>query len=186
MEKHEANKLQIISLLNSTKRASMDEMIEWLEEHGYFEAPGSTRFHGCYKGGLAQHSLNVYEHLTRLNILCSLGIDNNVIIISTLLHDVCKVGQYLGDSKPYRWNPSNPKGHASLSLQRVSGILTLTKDEADMIRYHMGAWGSTEFDCNKGEYDTADMMDAYKNNVGVRFIYFADESAAAIEKAEEN
>ena len=29
----------------------------------FFEAPASTRFHGSYKGGLLEHSLNVYACL---------------------------------------------------------------------------------------------------------------------------
>ena len=29
----------------------------------FFRAPASTRFHGCYEGGLCEHSLNVYDCL---------------------------------------------------------------------------------------------------------------------------
>ena len=56
-------KEQIIKTLKSTNRAGMDKMIDWLEKNGFFTCPASTRFHGAYEGGLADHSWNVYRLL---------------------------------------------------------------------------------------------------------------------------
>ena len=53
----------IIELLLSTKRENMNNMVSYLAHDGFFEAPASTKYHGAYPGGLAKHSLAVYEAL---------------------------------------------------------------------------------------------------------------------------
>jgi len=50
-------KERIIELLTATKRVGMDKLIIYLKIEGFFKSPASTRFHGCYDGGLADHSL---------------------------------------------------------------------------------------------------------------------------------
>ena len=52
-------KEEFINLLKQTNREGMDKLIEFLERTDFFEAPASTRFHGCFKGGLLEHSLKV-------------------------------------------------------------------------------------------------------------------------------
>ena len=43
------------------KRPGADALLDYLEHKSdFFTAPSSTRFHGCYEGGLCEHSLNVY------------------------------------------------------------------------------------------------------------------------------
>ena len=45
-------------------RPGADALLEYLEHKSdFFTAPSSTRFHGCYEGGLCEHSLNVYHCL---------------------------------------------------------------------------------------------------------------------------
>ena len=67
----------------------------------FFTAPASTRFHGAYKGGLLDHSLNVYDCLKdylnrpRVKEVYGLGeISEETIAIVALLHDICKVNVY--------------------------------------------------------------------------------------------
>lgn len=40
-------------------REGSDSLLDWLEHSDFFVAPASTRYHGCYEGGLLQHSLKV-------------------------------------------------------------------------------------------------------------------------------
>ena len=55
-------KAKIIELLKATERERIDKVIDYLENKSdYFIAPASTAFHGNYAGGLAEHSLNVYN-----------------------------------------------------------------------------------------------------------------------------
>ena len=54
-------KEKFISLLKSTNRKGVNQLLSKLEEKGFFEAPASTRFHLSKNGGLLQHSINVYD-----------------------------------------------------------------------------------------------------------------------------
>ena len=62
-EQIENNKQQIIDIYrNCVKREGSDKLLDYLiNKSDFFTAPASTRFHGAYDGGLAQHSLNVYK-----------------------------------------------------------------------------------------------------------------------------
>ena len=56
-------KNRIIHALDETNRLGMEKMIDWLNGEGFFTSPASTRFHGCYPGGLAQHSWDVFQNM---------------------------------------------------------------------------------------------------------------------------
>lgn len=204
-------KEQIIELLMSTKREGIESMIKYLEDSGFFESPASTRFHSSYPGGLAKHSLRVYELLIKLTPtkICDVTspgqepfpLDCNSLTIATLLHDVCKAGAYIGTEKPYKWNKDQPKGHALLSIERIKKHIKLTELEELMIKYHMGVYGLNEFykedDWQTGEYplrgdDTKSkkerrgksLANAWYHNPIVKVMYFCDELATLEEKAE--
>lgn len=55
------DKERFCELLKGTGRPGVEKVIAGLAELGFFEAPASTRFHGCEPGGMLKHSLNVYE-----------------------------------------------------------------------------------------------------------------------------
>lgn len=163
-------KERITALLLGTQRDGMEVMIEHLNGHGFFESPASTRFHGAHKGGLAEHSLAVYELMVefddRLDVCTGLApgqkplpTEEENIIIACLLHDICKVGAYIPtpDGKnPYRWNKGQPKGHATLSIERIKLHIELTDIEELMVRYHMGVYGLREFyEKDSWEYKTS-------------------------------
>ena len=182
-----ANTTIIEELLLSTKREGMDKLIEHMKEHGFFTSPGSTRFHGCYKGGLAVHSIGVYEMLVSFAGLLRLECPADSLIIAPLLHDLCKMGAYIGEEKPYTYNRSQPKGHAVLSITRISRFIKLTDLEDKMIRYHMGVYGLVEFDGQKGEYPLrgGGLANAWHHHPVVKVMYFCDELATLEEKADE-
>lgn len=214
---------KIIELLRSTLRDGIESLIKWLRDDGFFESPSSTKFHGSYPGGLAKHSLEVFELLSgyyeelKLHKATAsgqkplpLGSDN--IIIAALLHDVCKVGAYIGDEKPYKWKKNQPKGHATLSIERIKEYIKLTEVEEMMIRYHMGVYGLNEFyekdswefntsaeyplrgDHSKDEGMTKEesqaarygqsLRNAWYHNPICKLMYFCDEIATLEEKAE--
>lgn len=215
------DKDRIIAMLLSTKRTGINDMIDYLVKEGYFEAPASTKYHGCYKGGLASHSFEVYERLDGYASIFKLGeisapgqkplpIVSETIIIAALLHDVCKIGAYIGIEKPYKWNRQQPKGHALLSIERIKKFIKLSELEEMMIKYHMGVYGLNEFysedDWQSGEYplrgDHAkdesmtkeesqkarygqSMGNAWFHNPICKVMYFCDELATLQEKAKE-
>ncbi len=181
----------IITKLKSTERNNIDNLIGWLEQEGFFESPASTKYHGCYVGGLAKHSLNVYDLLDRYVITLHLDVPNDSIIIAALLHDVCKIGAYIGQEKPYSFNRMQPKGHALLSLERIKKFIKLTELEEKMVLYHMGIYGLVEFQDSgkeyKGEYTLRNngMANAWYHHPVVKIMYFCDEIATLEEKAKE-
>jgi len=195
---------QILTLLSSTGREGIDQMIGWLDNEGFFTSPASTRFHGAHEGGLAEHSLGVYKLLTqyaaKFPLTPNFGaivlpvVENN-LIIAALLHDLCKVGAYIpqtGKASPYQWNRAQPGGHALLSLVRIAKHIKMEQIEELMIMFHMGVYGSIEFNAgskyNKGEYSLTgvpgaekddrygkSLRNAWYHNVIVKLMYFCDE-----------
>ena len=81
-------------------RPGADKLLQWLETTDFFTAPASTRFHLAREGGLAEHSLHVYQHLAELCMRESgVQIDPESVAICGLLHDVCKVNVYQQEPK---------------------------------------------------------------------------------------
>lgn len=147
-------KQNIIRLLRDTGRKGIDAMIEYIE-HGtdFFDAPASTKHHCAYVGGLAEHSLNVYNALMRLDGLLAPDHPHDQVVITALLHDICKTNFYVqeqawrkddrGKWESYtRWgvNDTLPLGHGEKSLYIINKFIQLSDAEAAAIRWHMGAW----------------------------------------------
>ena len=49
----------IVTALRKTERPGVDDLIEYMDEIGFFTAPASGGNHSNEEGGLAEHSLNV-------------------------------------------------------------------------------------------------------------------------------
>lgn len=92
------NRKFIIETLSGIKRegANIDKLITKLDSSDFFTAPASTRYHNAIKGGLADHSLNVYYNLRSLvkNKHLEKEISEESIIICGLLHDISKINLY--------------------------------------------------------------------------------------------
>lgn len=149
-KKLKENKDGLCQLLRETGREGIDELIDWMENKtDYFTAPASTRpdYHGCHLGGLAEHSSNVYVLFFQKARQFNLELGDDEIVISSLLHDMCKVNTYkpnilksgkLSDAKPYVVEDNLPIGHGEKSIYLVTQHIDLTKTEALLIRWHMG------------------------------------------------
>ncbi len=159
---NDMNKDRFIELLRSTGRNGIETVITKLEELGFFEAPASTRFHLSCKGGLLEHSLNVYEaammvreKIVQRNPELEIQLPVESVILSTLLHDTCKADIYKSailsrkneagywEKYPgYQVDYSNlPLGHGEKSvIMLLSWGLELTTEEMLAIRWHMTAW----------------------------------------------
>ena len=144
---------EIINLLNKTNRPGMDKLISFLQKSDFFKAPASTRFHGTFEGGLAQHSMKVYEILKEKvkTSVIPLDIKEESILIIGLLHDICKVNFYKVDYRNaknslgvwekvpyYAVEDTIPYGHGEKSVMMISEYIKLTNEEKYAIRWHMG------------------------------------------------
>ena len=137
-------------------RDGADKLLEWLEKSDFFTAPASTRHHSAYRGGLCQHSINVYKRFVKL-LEMEYGenwqkkVSPESVAIMGLLHDVCKVETYVEDfrnvkdengnwiKKPYyKVEDSLPYGHGEKSVYIISAFMKLTREEALAINWHMG------------------------------------------------
>lgn len=146
------------------RREGAEKLLDFLvSKCDFFTAPASTRYHNCFEGGLAQHSLNVYHCLKaylereRVRELYKLSCDGESIAIAALLHDICKVDTYVRDFRnvkndqgvwekipTYRTEDRLPYGHGEKSVYMISGFMRLTREEAMAIRWHMGFSGTED------------------------------------------
>ena len=140
----------------------MENVIKHLERLGFFDAPASTKFHLNVKGGLMQHSWNVYqtglmlrEQMIKMKPELEAKLPMESLIIASLLHDVCKSNIYKetivnrkNDQGIWEKVPgydvdysSLPLGHGEKSVIMLLTLgLKMTKDEMLAIRWHMTAW----------------------------------------------
>ena len=101
------NKEKFIELLKThitRQGANVEALIQKLESSDFFEAPCSTKYHLNCKGGLCQHSLNVYYKLKEFVKLYNLEnvITEEMIAIVALLHDISKMDYYKLCQKPLK------------------------------------------------------------------------------------
>ena len=131
-----STKIEIKELLSSTEREGMENVIHYLEESGFYEAPSSINRHHNWKGGLAEHCLGVYRIASELNN----ELPHESLVIAGILHDICKASKlyYDADGIIHRRH-THIKGHGrrSIKLLEQCGLL-LTEDERLAIRWHMG------------------------------------------------
>lgn len=146
------------------KRDGSEKLLDYLcNKSDFFTAPASGRFHSSYEGGLAQHSINVYQCLTdylereRVKNTYKITVSEESAAIAALLHDMCKIDVYVKDLRNvkneqgkweqvpyYRYEDKLPYGHGEKSVYMISGFMRLTREEAMAIRWHMGFSGSED------------------------------------------
>lgn len=136
------------------KRDGSEKLFAWLESTDFFVAPASTKYHECYKGGLAEHSVNVFNELVRLlKAYPEVRVTGETAAVVSLLHDVCKAGCYKTEMRNKKnefgqWiqvpfytfdEDFSFGGHGSKSVYLIQKFMPLTDEEAVAINCHMGA-----------------------------------------------
>lgn len=148
----------ILALWMQVNRPGMDRFIEYLTRSDFFSAPCSTKFHLSKPGGLAEHSLNVYNLLSEKMYRYQLEIPKESIIICALGHDLCKVDYYTTEQK-WRKDANNqwekyetyvvkdqfPMGHGEKSVSILQDFIKLEDFEKLAIRWHMAAWDLSDY-----------------------------------------
>lgn len=146
-----------------------NELLNYLDNSGFYEQAASTRFHGDYRGGLFDHSLEVTKKL--LELTDKLGLQwqrpESPYIVG-MFHDLCKVDEYkiditkegkvnfgeedvVGEEVEIKKEDTIIKGHGEKSIIYLSQFLTLTEEEILCIRFHMGAYNTDDWNA----YDKA-------------------------------
>lgn len=133
-------------------RQGSAELLEWItNKTDFFTAPASSKFHNAFEGGLADHSLNVYNAMIdRYNG----SKPDESMAICALLHDLCKAEFYkisqrnVKNETTGQWEKVNyytiedkfPFGHGEKSVFLIERFMRLKVEEAIAIRWHMGGF----------------------------------------------
>lgn len=150
------------SLLSSTQRPGVENVLSWLFEKTDFKTAPSTRNNaGNFEGGLMTHSLKTYEvagglYENLISIKPDLGtkISMTNIMVVSLLHSVCKCGFYKQVNKwrktednqweryvAYDVEDKFPFGAGEKSVYILEHLgFRLEPQEVIAIRWFMGSW----------------------------------------------
>ena len=134
---------KIIDLLKSTEREGIDNLIEAMEQGGFFTAPCSSDKHLCCPGGLAA------------------DLPEDSIVICAILHDLGKMGDHgkpnytenilksglKSSAKPYSTNKDLIYlAHEIRSAMIAERYISLSEDEEAAILWHNGLYGQFKYD----------------------------------------
>lgn len=174
----EANIARFEAELGKVQRPGMDKLLGYIRHSDFYTAPASTKYHLACEGGLLQHSLNVLDALKsiltmsmdmaettapchyelRISGKTADSIPQDSVIITALLHDICKTHFYTTSTrnakneKTGKWekvpfytiDDKMPLGHGSKSTMIVKQYIDLTSPEMYAIWHHMGFNGDYE------------------------------------------
>lgn len=164
----------------------IDKALKWIRSTDFFKAPASSVYHDSYEGGLCYHSLKVAQniidlmHCEKFNDPAKLG----DAILCALVHDWCKIDMYelytknvkndvtgVWERVPayrYKGNAMINLGHGVSSMFLASKFFRLNLEEASAIRWHMGAYRTSE-----AEFD--ELQTSNEQFPLVHLIQFADQ-----------
>jgi ferredoxin-thioredoxin reductase catalytic subunit len=140
----------------SVRQAECRRFIDFLErETTWLTSPASTRYHLNVEGGLLLHSVGVAETALKLRYLLAPDLGEESVVITSLFHDVGKVGHpgkpcYLPNDnlwevrnrgRAYKVNPEIIAMNSAVrGLCLVSRFIPLTEEEAQAIVAHDGLY----------------------------------------------
>lgn len=164
MSKELDNKKYVVDSLLKTGREGMEDLVSYMEEIGFFEAPCSGANHLACKFGLVHHTRNVMEAAEKLGVTWLGGKQfNNIkdsVVIAAALHDLGKCGDHgkanyipnrlkdgtISAAKPYVTNSNLLYvDHEIRSIKIASMFIDLTEDEEFAILYHNGLYGNVGY-----------------------------------------
>lgn len=193
----EGNKNDFLDICQKNiKRKGIDEVLDYLEEEtDFFEAPASSRFHLACKGGLCEHSLNVFSRLLK-EYRNEYGQPDDErlesLTIISLFHDICKANFYKEDTRNVKvdgvWTKvpyysidekiSLGHGEKSVILLLTHG-LELTLEEIVAINSHMG------FSDNRVRGGDWSVVNEWENYPVAMLLHIADLKASKIDEIED-
>jgi hypothetical protein len=130
-----------------------------MEDQFYID-PASCRYHGNWKGGLAQHSLRVLYHCCRLQPVMAPDTDKIEMEMAAIFHDICKMGSYeittrnvkkngMWMQEPFYMNKQGivTIGHGAESCLRImKRDIHLSEPWFQAVRWHMGMYDASDTD----------------------------------------
>lgn len=164
------NKTFVVESLMKTGREGMSDLIEHMEEIGFFSAPCSSGYHLACEFGLVHHTRNVMEIAEKVGVALYGGAKYNEIhdsvVIAAALHDLGKCGQFgkpeyvpnilkdgkQSDKKPFERNKELLNvPHEVRSVAIATMFIDLTEEEQHAILYHNGLYGCFKYELQGNE-----------------------------------
>lgn len=160
----------------ATGRDGMAQLLDFMVDIGFLDAPASGGNHLCQDGGLLEHTVNVMQLAEKIGVAMLGGTAynkiHNSVMIAAGLHDLGKCGRFgspyymenmIQDGRPTKANPeqkykrSEAKpfktntdlchiDHPLRSVELAARYIDLTEEEEHAIFYHDGAYGSLAYD----------------------------------------
>lgn len=101
---HKENIKRFEELFSGVKRSGAERVLNYIRQSDFYTAPASTKYHLSVKGGLLQHSLDVYDALQaeKKNPIWGKALEKvseETLLIVSLLHDFCKTYYYAEGTK---------------------------------------------------------------------------------------
>lgn len=129
--------------LMATGREGVEDLLDFIEELGFYDAPASGGNHCCKDGGLLEHTVNVMRYAEKIG-LTLLGSEaynkiHSSVIIASALHDLGKCGRYgspyyvenmVQDGRPTKKNPEQ-------KYKRYQIARALKEDKVEIPAVHM-------------------------------------------------
>ena len=175
------NKKFVVDRLMATGRTGMDDLVDYMEDLGFFEAPCSGGNHLSCKYGLVHHTRHVMELAEKLGVTLwgdeKYNEMHNSVMIAAALHDLGKCGQFgkqyyvvnmIKDGKPtktapeqkYKQSETKPYeinkdllhvDHCIRSVIQATLCIDLTEEEQNAILYHDGLYGALKYEVSGHE-----------------------------------
>ena len=157
---------RFIQEMRKVDRDGIDTLLDYMDAAGFFKAPCSGSHHLAKDGGLVEHSLNVLDLARKLNKAWEAEIDEETLILVTLLHDLGKMGDHgrsyyvekilksgkRSESTPFETNKElNYIPHEVRSVMIVERFIHLSDDEEQAILWHNGLYGAFKYDISSRE-----------------------------------
>ena len=128
---------EISKLLLSTGRQGVDNVLQYLDDSGFYYRASSPHGHHNYPGGLAEHSLGTYK----LAQASGMGLPRDSVIICALLHDICKSDRFWFKGRSIRQHTPKCEMDSRHSVRSIVILrdcgLSLSEAERRAIRWHM-------------------------------------------------
>lgn len=128
-------------VLGEGNDSKIEAFLAYLVKSDFYQAPASTKYHGCHPGELAVHTCNVMYRGVQLMLPTS---RENIakMVMAAICHDLCKIDVYSPYSKNtkvyYNFDDHMPFGHGRKSLYIAAAYFPdIPMDVASAIDAHM-------------------------------------------------
>lgn len=166
-----------------------EKLITWLDNSDFKYAPASSKYHMAFRGGLVQHSLNVFNQVINLVNMLYGSVEESPfemrsLAVVSLLHDISKANLY----REYYKNVKNEEDgtwekvksytinddsflyatQEENSIYMIESFIKLSYQEKLAIRYHSGAFSA------KCDADIARVSKAYSSSNLALILHIAE------------